>query len=436
MVVTLFVTLLITTLLLVIYNKILFIPCIMLLSSISPIIEKLTDDTMFGANWNTINFYRAWPEFAISLWLTALMVVFIFIKKYKFKIINKYLLLWGCTTFILLWTSTDINRSFIAFIAGIFNPIESYLLVVLLYGSLIQHKQIEITRVVTLGAISFIIIGMCALYYLGGFNDIQTNNFVALRSKTGVWLGNHGVQCMLLLSPFIFNLQKNPLKILYIVLLVFSCLAGTSRTSLFLIFLSFAIFIVKSNKFKYNYMIGVLLFILLLNSTTDYLDFVQNRFSSDGEGVYKATGSDDRYFICTEAFDAALQTPLVGIGLGNFTLFNSYNFSDAHNIYLSIFVETGIFCFLFFIIMLLEIIFTKVKNSESRYLKYGFVLFMLNGFTGSQFFTISGFVSGIMGITFCITLALFNLYNALPTSWGTIDRLTGDLDKGPPLMRN
>jgi O-antigen ligase len=152
---------------------------------------------------------------------------------------------------------------------------------------------------------------------------------------------------------------------------------------------------------KKNYAI-ILLFFLAF--TSSYLILAKDQFSreintSSQQGVIlrriisivdaSETSNNLRIEIMKKSFQSAVKNPILGVGIGNFPVVLDQNVSalkagaSAHNLYLNILVETGIFSlilYLAFCVLILKYaweIFRNSSDEKNRIFAYSFFLYTL-----------------------------------------------------------
>ncbi len=113
--------------------------------------------------------------------------------------------------------------------------------------------------------------------------------------------------------------------------------------------------------------------------------------------------SDLRPKIWAFAIPLFIQHPVVGIGLGNYTLFDPVHFSTPHDLYLGLLVEAGVFVTFVFVIMVVGFfklgvgVFSGSAGNDGRNLVasllLGVGLFLAYGITGDSLYLPNGFSS-------------------------------------------
>ena len=73
----------------------------------------------------------------------------------------------------------------------------------------------------------------------------------------------------------------------------------------------------------------------------DVVDLYTKRFIEGGDALETAEG-DARFEVYKEGFDIVKGNEILGTGISTFADLNKHGFSNAHNIFVNIFVERGI----------------------------------------------------------------------------------------------
>lgn len=196
-----------------------------------------------------------------------------------------------------------------------------------------------------------------------------------------------------ILSYWLFSSNTNltlTKKMLLTLLLILSIIALilTNKRS-FIIFsatsivLSYILVNRRKNKQKVRTIIYYILPIIITTiivSNNNFLVF--DRFSDNGSDI-----TSGRYNIYSVMMTSFNERPMFGIGtLSTISLINNL----GHNIYLQVLCENGLFVFLFFIYIIINLL-TKLKNNNDNYKKfskYVIILFLLYGLTGNPLYTI------------------------------------------------
>jgi O-antigen ligase len=183
---------------------------------------------------------------------------------------------------------------------------------------------------------------------------------------------------IILLTYFIFVEKKHSYLISYI-LIIISFILTMSGSGIVGLSISFFIIIIsKFKSFSFSIIFKGLLFfspiiLLIYFNYEDVQFFFNHKFQEDGTTKVHAE-------IAKKAFNLGLDYPLFGVGFNNFSFVYEKYYGDpsynAHNSWLNYFVETGIFGFLFKIIIFLFIIFLILKKRSN------FRIYFFAGFIG------------------------------------------------------
>ena len=120
----------------------------------------------------------------------------------------------------------------------------------------------------------------------------------------------------------------------------------------------------------------------------------------DDQSALSSIEGDERFVLYNIVVNNLMENLLTGIGISNFIFINDFAFSNAHNIFLNILIERGIFIWILFIYFIYKLI--TGLNSCSRLnpklhffqlLKYGVLGYFAIGLTGNDLFISSGFVN-------------------------------------------
>ena len=398
--------------LLVSFKKYLFIPVTFVICCLNLIVEKLTNPSMQGDTWRLLDFQRVWPEYLLTFFL-ILIILINNIKVTQYKYTN-ILIIWAIFTLLSTLFSTDIYRSFLIFPIAFINPFLCYLITIKFYKKHFKVNDSLIINNLIIGLIIFNTIGLILFTMSGGFIYFLSADFFFVRSSMGILLGNAGIQIISLFIPLLLFSQNSILKYSLFSLILFSLIIGSSRGNYIVISVAIIFYyfdIIKKKRSSIIKATSILILIIsLINSFfPEYVEFISERFKFKKEG--SIIDEAERGEIWSNSIELIKKYPISGIGLGNYHLFDSSGFSDAHNLFLSITTETGILNIFLFIILIFKVFFSRVKSLNHRYLKFGLFIFLLSSLTGNQFFIVSGFVTGISAVLFAIFLALDTIFS-------------------------
>ena len=225
--------------------------------------------------------------------------------------------------------------------------------------------------------------------YLRFFNSVVYDiSFLQARYDSSVWGVNSLGAIVLLISPFI------KWRVTFWILVI-SVLLSLSR-GLIVLFLFEEILLmflgIRSNMIKRTYF-----FIFSMSMFTFYkfdqlrIELYQRFFSSsnvDFVSAYELIVEDERNNLKEIAYKIFNENPWFGIGIGNFNTYLNFNsknlsYSNAHNLYLNLLAETGVFglgLFILFIGCLIN------RNFKKKYL-VAILFFLLYGFFSGEIYS-------------------------------------------------
>lgn len=194
--------------------------------------------------------------------------------------------------------------------------------------------------------------------------------------------------------PLIFYLYSKKKKFIYLTILgsvLVAFLLSFSRAGILSFLLASAIssliyYLKERNTLKINYkmfaLVGIIISAIFIN--TPVYQRILDSFNFNEGSI------SQRFSIFKEGLDKYQENPILGIGFGNYGILNK-NVLDSslppynlHNSYLEILVETGIFTFLSFILILIISLYIALKSSNYFY------------FSSILFFTIFAFFESIL----------------------------------------
>jgi O-antigen ligase len=392
-----------------------FISVIFLIMALSPIVQKLTDPTLYGESWGEIGFTRLWTEYVIIAYLILIAILLkVRIPKNNVSLL---LVIWAISTLITSFYSSGISRSLLLYPVVFIYPMLCYWIIYHIYKADILHTKSIVANQLMLGIIGYTLVGLVLFIYTGGVADLVNGDYSVVRTRMGILLGNAPIQAFSLFYVFLWlTCRGSNLRVFMLTLLLTSFVIGSSRTGTvsFLISILFIFYYSRYNQINILLrMRGITVSILFLSfaiiyygqDVLSYLEYLQARFT--GAEGYRGIDEDLRFLIWSTSFNLVSENTLLGIGIGNFRYYNIEGFSDSHNLFLSMLVETGVINFFIFIYLLYVVIRTKTTSLEMKYLRVGFVLFIMSSMTGSQMYIASGFVSPFIGVCFYTFIALY-----------------------------
>lgn len=389
-----------------------FIFCSLMVLIAEPIFQKLLDETLKGETFNVFGFDRVKTNLVI---IATNIFILLNAKKNDLNLKLKESLFQFSIIIIFFHAinvvlSENIQNSLIVATVAILGPL-MYFNVIL---AIPKEKFIDTTMMLKIiyGVnILFLLIGL--VYYNNTLSKGESSNLDIIRTGGGLWLSNIATQILAVFFPFIFsktnfkhaNLLKIITALLYVVLLIISM----SRTGLIVYFLMLVVIFWNTKK-KLGY---IILGLIIFNATIfvsaeifkiNVVKLYTERFLEQGDAV-STTTSDSRFEIWKECMDIVSGHEIVGTGISTFTDINKYGFSNAHNIFINIFVERGIIGFVLFLLFL-NFIFFVIKQSKIIFqnaqaeiefvhlFKIGFLGYLCIGLTGNDMFVNSGFING------------------------------------------
>jgi O-antigen ligase len=308
-----------------------------------------------------------------------------------------------------LFSENIVNSAVIAVVA-IVGPILFFYVMMRIPERIFMNNEILI-QVITGSIICFLLIGI--MMYSNSAQNVDVINDAAInRTGGGLWLSNVSTQVLALLFPFVFlkidYKYAGAMKITALILFVVLLSISMSRTGL-IVYIIMILLIFRKSKKKFLFLsLGIPLLVLTLyylkeTFKVDIIDLYATRFFGDGS-VLDRTAGDSRFQIYSEAFKAVGGREFLGTGISTFNDLNSGEFSNAHNIFINIFVERGLIglglvLFLFYFMFKINVNSSshRVATNQSDFfilMKIGLLGFLLIGLTGNDLFLNSGFING------------------------------------------
>lgn len=399
-------------------NRWFLIPSIFAISFVNPVIEKLTDPSLYGRTWHDVNFNRVWPE----LLLTVFLLFNIRLSKIKplslFNVkldTSLFFFGWFFLTLLSFFFSEYPERSGLLFILSFINPMLIFYISHDYLSSLkADNFEKEVSTIISVCLIIFFLIGVATFIMSDGISLLLTFGSGRERTNQNLWIGQMGVQSVIISIPYIIlNKARYQLNSFALALFGLAAILSMSRTVFILVGIALIFIIYRKGIKAFSWKLVVPLiaiFVYLGDIAFVYIQSMSERFL----GTFNASGGpnreikveDGRVGIFSEAMELVQNHPLFGIGQGSFYKFNDHGYSDAHNALLSITVETGIPAGIFYLLFFIS--FFKFPSSRTLItMKFGLFLFLIGTLTGTQLFTNSGFVTGFRACFIFFNFALF-----------------------------
>jgi len=242
-------------------------------------------------------------------------------------------------------------------------------------------------------------------------------SFFIVRAGSSLWASNHQAMIILLFIPFIKR------KWVLMLSIAFICLHFSRGVymSLILYALLYFIFIGKDKAMKFAvYTIGpIMISIVILKIAYPQIydfgkDIMYSRFISGGSSIvipiYSGNSTltisdilqgfqnDDRANIRDDAFEIISTTNYMGIGLGNFmfglkTIGSGREYSNAHNLYITLLSEGGLLFLIVFLLFMVSIL--KKAFIYDRQVFISIIVFLFYGLFSGQIYESTSFRSCI-----------------------------------------
>lgn len=242
-----------------------------------------------------------------------------------------------------------------------------YIIIFLAIKDVIEPKKIK--KIIFIILLSATLIGIDGLFqHFFGFDFIRHRKSVEIPptgskdviTATFKHYNDFGAYLVVVLSlAFIYSFKdkKYFIKFLFLTIILFFCLLFTySRGAWlgFLLSILFASFFLKRRFFIFLVLLFLVFFI--------FNPMLKERFYF----TFSNTGDSGRFSLWKTAFLMIKDNPFLGKGIGTFMDYSHiYNkelgYQYAHNSYIQIAAETGIFSLLFFILFIFSIIYTNIK---------------------------------------------------------------------------
>lgn len=233
----------------------------------------------------------------------------------------------------------------------------------------------------TLNNYSFFVIGYTIVSVLAFFIRAYSGNIGIsdLRNGLNIWGGLSLIISWLILFFLVENPKRK--KQILIISIILSILY-ISRSAMIITTL---IFIYNYNKINLKLFIGATIIIgFIINYFIYYFDFIILRLSF----ININSLEESRFHIWNDSLNIFMENPL-GIGFGNYILNSSNNYSNSHNIFLTLIVELSVFAIPFIVLF-----FRPIKNMIRKKMFVSYLLFLiLLTFGGESLYQVGGTVS-------------------------------------------
>lgn len=351
-----------------------------------------------GDNFTTTTFQRV----SLELINILLLVLFIIRHKIKGKIVNKdlklffqILLIWNLLHFVNISTSLNPTKAFIFYLMGVLGP--SLFMYVLAFTPSKIISIDKLPKIIFATSVIFFSFGIFS--YLYNIDKVGFFDLALQRTSGGLYLSNYSVAIMALFFPFALNQNfkikdkiTTILKSIFLFGIITMLLASVSRLGIILYPLYFLFYSIRS--VKRLLVVTIILFVIFkgvnyyVDNTFGYdlIEMYSIRFSGGNtvtsyKDIKNATSDDERFRILDAIYEKLKEHPLWlinGVGIGNYIEINKleksskndyFKYSNAHNIFVNILIERGIFILFIFVVLILLLIplYFQAKNLINPY---------------------------------------------------------------------
>lgn len=391
----------------------LFLFASLLIIFIEPIFQKLVDPTLYGETYNVFGFDRVKTNLIIII-----SFIYILIKQRRVLLpdkisfpINFYIFIFFVFHVFNVLFSENIGNSTVIAIVSIIGPILFFYILTGLPEKIFTSNA-SLLNIIYFSVICFLLIGIL-MYNNTSIKSGSVSDIAINRTGGGLWLSNISTQLLAMLFPFTFSKIKftfsKTIRTVVILLFLVLLIISMSRTGLIVYFIML-LMIFKGSRNKILYiLLSIPVMFVLLNLAQrffniDIVDLYAQRFFQEGNAISTAE-SDSRFEIYKEGFEIVKGSEIFGTGISTFSDLNRLGFSNAHNIFINIYVERGIIGLLLILILFYYILKSNRRlnkefiglDEESQFFKFfqiGIIGFLLIGLTGNDMFVNSGFVNG------------------------------------------
>lgn len=377
---------------------------------VEPLFQKLLDVNMKGESWNVFGFDRLKSNLVV---ISSYLGILAFSPSIKsplpmLKSIHLYAI--ALVIFHIINTIFSLNQqnSLAIVIVSIIGPL-MFFYILLGFPKDIFCDNASILKIIYSLTIFFVLIGL----FLYNRTSVDLFDVVDGRTAGGIWLSNIATQILALFFPFVFSKHKFKYSGVLRLFSLFSYLVlifvSLSRTAL-VVYLSMSLIILFGSKVRFRNFIRLLISVTILYYlasewfNNDIFESFSNRFNSVGSSR-ETIVSDSRFGVYAEAFEIVKGHEILGTGISSFNVLNENGFSNAHNIFINIFVERGIIGIVFLLLFIKFFLSTNkmafkafgkysYERETLRLIKIGVFGFFLIALTGNELYTNSGFITG------------------------------------------
>lgn len=379
---------------------------------VEPVFQKLLDPSLFGDTFYVFGFDRVKSNLVI---IASYLLLLLsrrqgsYPQQYKSPVSRFVFAVIVFHIFNVLF-SYNIGNSVAISIVAILGPILFFFVLLRMPDSAYLDDS-SVLKSIYASVIVFICIGL--FLYNNTLLKGEAEEVEILRTGGGMWLSNISTQVLALFFPFAFSEVKfkgsRILRLIVIILFIVLMIISMSRTGL-VIYLVMLIMIFYKAKRKILWILtGTMMVALTLNFgkdlfNIDIIELYSERFFREGNAL-ETVETDSRLSIYEESFKIVKGNEIMGTGISTFNKLNEVGFSNAHNIFINVFVERGIiglilllvFISFFFLVNSSALKLYKEHKAQAHFIRLarvGFIGFFLIGLTGNDMFINSGFING------------------------------------------
>lgn len=373
------------------------------------------------------------------LFLFALIVLYLIKKntniktgyKNDFRVFNHLIFIWIVLNLISLLFSINVCRSFMMFLIGILGPA---LIFYLIANKIKVNYKMLYFLILSLFASGtmYVLIGL-----FKNFRQLtQIGEFIRITLR-----GNYGtnetigaisfmIPLMFLSYSYYFSFSQSNVfnKIFRFVLFAFRVFSITwilfsvSRWgyATFLLTILLVILFDRGNLKIYQLIPFAISLFFIFSFFRETTELIIRRFTHTNlftlESVYQASITNLRLGIWRNAWECFKEHIVFGIGLGNHLIISPMGYTTAHNMFLNILVERGIFVCIIFLgitVYFYKSAFKFMRNSKnyrlrrlSKFLTFSITIFLFWTLVGTDLIIATGYISAIKAHYFNFILGL------------------------------